>query len=1120
MALSSAKTPVRPIRPRTCSAGESTLLIALAASALLGGLFSFALPAYAENSCDAGWHAEIVSTQGTVEIQTPKGWKSLRPGDALCPGDLLRTGAFSRATVRVPEGTLVGIDADSAIRIHANESETGSWYDIVVKLFKGALHAISRDPESLSFDTPFVNAGIEGTELVLSVSEAGTEVTVLEGEVRLRNPSGQALVPGGQRGFAGPGTVPQNAPAAEAVRAVDWTRLYPPILGLDLPPADIEPTDVERASPQFFVRRAAKRLAAGASGPAARDLDAALALDPESSDALAVASVMAVAARDIDRGRELARRAVELAPERPAGWLALSHADKAAFDLRAALAGAEAAVRADPDHEVAWARLGEARLEMGDYRGAEHASRHALLLVPEYAHPHAILGFIELIERGAAAAETTFRRALELDPASWTARLGLALALHRQGDREAGRAEAEVALALNPTHPAVRSYVGKVYDAEHRKELGAVLFDLAKSFDEDDSTGWFYDALHKQQENRLVEALLDFRQAYRSNSHGRVYGARLPLDEDLAARSAGLGRLHSALGFEHLATLAGFRAIIEDPSDYSGHRLLADVYAHRPRHHIARVNEVYQALLHQPLNVAPIQPQLFEASPFVLDVVGPSSLAFQEYHPLLLENGVSVQASAVSASHGTKGIDLTAHGLGDRLSYNVGVFGFETDGFRPNNDFEQLLFDAIVQLRPNAMTTYTIGLRRNDIEKGDLALRFDPSLYFPHLRETEIVDSIRLGVRKRAAKGTWLTSVVAERADKEVVGVLNNFAQEGSRRGSAIDLQYVSEVGRWNLVSGARTLQQQQTDELFAASMPLRTPIQPISQHDVRHASAYLYSNLPLSNALRLTLGGNLEKVEGYDLTVRRFNPKAGLLWDITPHTSVRAAVFRTLQPPFISKHNIQPTLEPTHVMGFNQQYFGALGEQTWRYGAALDHEFAENLFGGIEFLKSDSDVQIPIVDPTSTAISHRRILRNERMSRWYLYWLPTSRLSFSAVYDYERSAVAPLPLESFLRLRTHRLPLKLTYFHPSGFTAGATATLVDQSGLFGIASKAPQRGTDNFWLADFSVGLRLPSRRGQVTLAIHNAFNQKFRFQDADPENPRIFPERLAQLRFTYSVQ
>lgn len=1115
MALTSAKTTARPARPNVPGAEEGNVLLGLIVPALLCVFAGGAAHAGDHRVCVNGWQAVVVAAEGVVQIETPKGWVLLKPGDALCHGDTIRTGPFSRASVRIPEGTLVRIDADSAIRVHAVENETQSWFDVVVKLIKGTLHAISRDPESLSFDTPFVNAGIEGTEFVLEVTEEGTAVTVLEGEVALENRYGTAGVPGGQRGFVPAGGGP-TIERVDTARAVDWTRQYPPLLDRELPRGDQPPSDAESTSPAFYVGRAASRLRAGAKDAAARDLEAALALDPSFGEAFALSALIALADGDKARALELGSRAVDLAPREAAGWLALSHVARARFDLRAALSNAESAVRAEPRNAIAWARLAEARLEARDYRGAREAALESLSIAPGLAHAHAMIGFVDLVERGGAAAEQSFRKAIQLEPSSWTARLGLALALYRQGERQAARTEAEIALALDPTRATLRSHVGRIYDDENRSALGATLLELAKLLDEDDSTGWYYDALRKQHENRLAEALLDFRRAYRNNGRESVYGSRLALDEDLRARSAGIGRLHSALGFEHLAAVSGWRATIDDPLDYSAHRLLADVYAHRPRHHLARVNEVYQALLHQPLNVTPIQPQLSESSPFLLDVAGPSALAFQEYHSLLLTNGLSAQTSAVAAGNGTRGMDLAINGVHDRISYNVGVFDFRTDGFRPNNDFEQHLFDAIVQARPNARTTYTVELRRNEIEKGDLALRFDPSSFSRLVRENETVDSIRFGLRRTTSGGTWLASVIAEQADEDIRGIFDTFSQRGTLEGAALDLQYITTVGSWNLVGGTRAQRQRQKDEALAGGSQ---PPAPTGVHDVSHASGYLYANVEATATLRFTIGSNLESVEGNEITRRRLNPKLGLMWDITDRTTLRAAAFETLQPSVVSKHNIQPTLEPTHVMGFNQRYFGALGEEARRYGLAVDHEFADNLFGGAEISRAEIETDIATFDPDSATFVFNRISRDERSSRLYLYWLPATRVSLSVTHDYERFDSPTTGPEGFDRLRTHRLPVAVNYFHPSGFTAGVKAMFVDQDGMSRSPINELEPGSDRFWLADLALGLRLPSKRGEVSLRVHNLFDRQFRFQDTDPENPRIFPERLAQLRFTYSI-
>jgi hypothetical protein len=62
------------------------------------------------------------------------------------------------------------------------------------------------------------------------------------------------------------------------------------------------------------------------------------------------------------------------------------------------------------------------------------------------------------------------------------------------------------------------------------------------------------------------------------------------------------------------------------------------------------------------------------------------------------------------------------------------------------------------------------------------------------------------------------------------------------------------------------------------------------------------------------------------------------------------------------------------------------------------------------------------------------------------------------------------------------------------------------------------EHGEDRFWTLDLSLGYRLPNRRGIVSLDVSNVLNEDFRFQDTDPENPRVLPERTILLRASLS--
>ncbi len=155
-----------------------------------------------------------------------------------------------------------------------------------------------------------------------------------------------------------------------------------------------------------------------------------------------------------------------------------------------------------------------------------------------------------------------------------------------------------------------------------------------------------------------MEALHDLQKSIELNDNRAVYRSRLMLDEDLAARSASLGRIYRDLGFEQLALVEGWKSVNTDPANYSAHRLLADTYAARPRHEIARVSELLQAQLLQPINITPVQPQLAETNLFILDGAGPADPAFNEFTPLFNRNRLALQASGVVGSNRTCGDEL------------------------------------------------------------------------------------------------------------------------------------------------------------------------------------------------------------------------------------------------------------------------------------------------------------------------------------------------------------------------------------------------------------------------------------------------------------------------------
>ena len=105
-----------------------------------------------------------------------------------------------------------------------------------------------------------------------------------------------------------------------------------------------------------------------------------------------------------------------------------------------------------------------------------------------------------------------------------------------------------------------------------------------------------------------------------------------------------------------------------------------------------------------------------------------------------------------------------------------------------------------------------------------------------------------------------------------------------------------------------------------------------------------------------------------------------------------------------------------------------------------------------------------------------------------------------------------------FKEVTTHRVPLGMRFFHPSGLSARAegrrtSIKTVSFSDWLGVCRES---GEDDFWIVDAAISYRLPKRYGFITVGATNLFDQKFKFQEADFDNATIQPDRMLFGRVT----
>jgi tetratricopeptide (TPR) repeat protein len=1112
--------------------------------------FFFTLSAVAADDLCDQWAARITSIQGVVEIHkdSTRGWVLATLNENLCAGDSVRTASRSRATLQILEETFVVLKERSTVRFSDDRQEEKGFFSKVLSLFSGGAYFRSRRPREFGIETPFVNAMHDGTEFLVTVNQASTQVVVFDGVVVVSNSQGQVDVKEGQSALTVKNQPPEIGSRIELRDAVAWTLYYPPVIDyttasqdpsyLTLKPAldRFQNNDLARAfehldnvaeaerDTDYQIFYASLLLTVGQVEQAQQYLNRVQQNPQRNANVLALRSIIALAKSDQQQAIQLAEQAQQINSHAVAPKIALSYVYQSLFDIDKALISATAAVQADPNNGLAWARVSEMELATGNVDASMQAASKAQTLNPQLAKTNTVLGFARLASLDLSDAEQSFRTAIKHDPSDPLARLGLGLAKIRQGHIKSGTKEMELAANLDPNNALIRSYLGKGYYEQRRGNIASTEFAIAKQLDPNDPTPWFYDAIYKQTVNRPVEALHDMQKAIELNDNRAVFRSSLLLDQDLASRSAALGRIYNDLGFQQRGLREGWKSVNADPANYSSHRLLADNYAALPRHEIARVSELLRSQLLQPINLTPVQPQLAESNLLILDRLGPQSSSYNEFNPLFARNSLSLQASGVYGNNDTWGDEVTQSGLWNQFSYSLGQFHYESDGFRDNNDLETDIYNVFMQYAITPKLNVQAEYRHRKTTQGDLVTNFDPTDFMPNDQGQEKSNTVRLGAHyAQSAKSDFIASLIyADRDEKFRQSPTFPNPSTRSKLGATGyqgEAQYIFRHDRFNFVLGGGVSKlDSESTTLLEFSFPCPLPSCEIPKSfDTEHANAYLYTNVKFPQAVTWTLGLSYDSFDSADINLSKVNPKLGLQWDITDWARLRLAYFKTIKRAI----PVDQTIEPTQISGFNQFFDDFNGTQTERYGIGLDTQLSDQLYAGMEY--SRRNLSVPITVITKPEISDR----HEELYATYFYWTPHKNWAVSLEPAYEkfkRSPNAPsIQGRALRKVKTAIIPLKIKYFHPTGFFAQIGGSYINQK-----VDLAPDstfiKNRDTVFLLDAAIGYRLPKRLGIISLEGRNLTDENFLHQDLNTQRagesvtPRFIPDRTIFVRTTFS--
>lgn len=315
------------------------------------------------------------------------------------------------------------------------------------------------------------------------------------------------------------------------------------------------------------------------------------------------------------------------------------------------------------------------------------------------------------------------------------------------------------------------------------------------------------------------------------------------------------------------------------------------------------------------------------------------------------------------------------------------------------------------------------------------------------------------------------------------------------------------------MISGLRQTHSAQVERQIQFGEPTT------QEFDFHSTSVYAYSYWKPVDFVTLIAGASADFLEGRSVDQDEVSPKFGLAWSLSSRSMLRLAAMHAPQPDAFSQQDIPPRLEPTQVAGFNQVYSGQV-ESAWVYAVGFNHEFTGDMTFDAEVVHRDLSIPFLNRGPPDVVVA---TAATEWWAQAGFFWTPLPAIAASAGYRYERRenegvAVFTGGIDT---LETHRVSLGLSFFHSTGISAEATVTYVDQRGNFLTFLPVPPfidfaTAGDQFVVADAALRYRLPRRRGIVVLSVGNLTDEDFRFQDVDPQNPDITPERLVTLKFT----
>ncbi|HYE29967.1 MAG TPA: TonB-dependent receptor [Methylomirabilota bacterium] len=1105
--------------------------------------------------------ALILTTEGPQVQRMRAGtdaWVPAETNQVLIPKDQVRTGMKSRAAVRLSNQEVIRMKALTTMEIQPPDAQTQR---TVLDLKAGAAYFYNREaPGETGFRTPVASGAIRGTEFHLEVGEGNkTVVTLIDGEVELTNNLGGVTLRSGEQGIVEQGQAPRKTAVIDAMSIIQWALFYPavvPVEELGLP-ADAQNQfndslsayrsgDLVRAAALFPTNNAPN---SGGGGLLNATLMLAVGQVEESQTLLKT-----LAANGSGEQQRVARALQQMIaivkgqakegianPTLATEWMVESYYQQSRFDLTKALEAARQAAVKSPAFGFAWERVAELEFSFGRREATLEALNKALELTPRNAQAHALKGFGLAAQNKISEAQEHFDEAIAIDGALGNAWLGRGLTLIRENRAKDGRQALMTAATLEPNRAIIRSYLGKAQANEGIHNLARKELDLAKRLDPNDPTAFLYSALLYQEDNNINRAVEDLEKSKELNDNRRVFRSRLMLDQDRAVRSANLAAIYRDLGMSEFSVWEAGRAVQSDYANYSAHLFLANSFEQRldPRGLNARYEPAWLSELLLANLLGPVGGGMLSRT-----------VSQQEYGKLFERDRLGFSSLTEYWSRGAWNQIGSQYGTFGNAAYALD-FEYRTDpGERPNNDFEQLVFQPKFKQQLTPKDTLYFHVIYSETKAGDVAQYYDQSQAartFMRI-EDQIEPIVFAGYHHEWSPGSHTLALVGRFTDdfemiqengvnylRQPPGLgaayglqqINSSLYNSDFEGYTAEAQHIWQSARNNLVVGGKF--QTASPEAEATVNPGGAVIPAFSQtveSDLRRYQLYLYDTFKLTDTFSIVGGvsyDELEYPENVDLppltsdTEERtqLSPKAGFLWDLTKDTHLRGYYAHSLGGLYFDQ---SLRLEPAQIAGFNQAYRSIIPESVMgitpgtrfqTMGLGIDHQFPTRTYVGLDALRLTSTGQrtygiyrLRLAPPPPTGVPFELVEQAEAEERsiiatihqligdeWSIgsrYWLRDTELERAYPQNPGFTAIETNPHSTL-----HQVNLYAIYNHRCGFFASWDSNWNLQSNR-GFAN----RPGDEFWQHNVWAGWRSPRRRVEARVGLLNIADQDYQLE------------------------